>query len=69
MKHKTEHRQNKLESSSQTSSGVTAWLSMADRSSPVPGGFICRITNYIGRLCCDPGEGGGGGSVLGDQQD
>lgn len=68
MKHKTEHRQNTLESSSQTSSGVTAWLSMADRSSPVPGGSICRITNYTGRLCRDPGE-GGRGSVLGDQQD
>lgn len=34
MKHKTEYTQDTLESSSQTSSGVTVRLSTADRSSP-----------------------------------
>lgn len=60
MKHKTEYTQNTLESSSQTSSGVTAWLSMADRGSPVPGVSIFRITDmstYIRCLCRDPGGG------------
>lgn len=57
MKHKTEYRQNTLESSSQTSSGVTAWLSMAGRSSPVS-----ELQTASGRLCRDPG--GGQGRVI-----
>lgn len=60
MKYKTGYTQKTLESSSQTSSGVTAWLSLADGSSPVPGVSIFRITdmsNYIRCLCRDPGAG------------
>lgn len=57
MKHKTEYIQNTLESSSQTSSGVTAWLSMAGRSSPVS-----ELQTASGRLFRDPG--GGQGRVI-----
>lgn len=57
MKHKTEYRQNTLESSSQTSSGVTVWLSMAGRSSP-----FSELQTASGRLCRDPG--GGQGRVI-----
>lgn len=60
MKYKTGHTQKTLESSSQTSSGVTAWLSLADGSSPVPGVAFFRIadmSNYIRCLSRDPGAG------------
>lgn len=60
MKYKTGYTQKTLESSSQTSSGVTVWLSLAGGSSPVPGVSIFRITdvsNYVRCLCRDPGAG------------
>lgn len=51
MKHKTEYRQKTLESSSQTSSGVTAWLSMAGRSlCRDPGGGQGRVINRTERM-------------------
>lgn len=60
MKHKTGNTQKTLESSSQTSSGVTVWLSLADGSSPVPGVSIFGITdmsNYIRCFCRHPAAG------------
>lgn len=58
MKYKTGYTQKTLESSSQTSSGVTVRLSLADGSPLVPGVSIFRITdmsNYIRCLFRDPG--------------
>lgn len=53
MRHKTEFTQDTLESSSQTSSGVTVWLSTADRSSPeYPEYPFFRITHMSNRIRC-----------------
>lgn len=54
MKYKTGYTQKTLESSSQTSSGATAWLSLADGSSPFS---ELHTSNYIRCLCRDPGAG------------
>lgn len=58
MKYKTGYTQKTSESSSQTSSGVTMRLSLADGSPLVPGVSIFGITdmsNYIRCLFRDPG--------------
>lgn len=45
MKHKTENTHKYIIKQQSDSSGVTAWLSMADWSSPVPGLSICYQHN------------------------
>lgn len=58
MKHKTENTHKHIIKQQSDSSGVTAWLSMADWSSPVPGLSIYYQHNKpLSSLCQDPGGG------------